>query len=475
MVEDERLSDEDLRELRREALAHPGDPRCLRALAAAQERAGDRRGAFLALCELARTGDHAAQQRVLGWSPWSDHGHAGSAQRARRAGIAGAPRLSLSRAPGHGGQLWVASDLLVYALDARGRPAALAHDLTPAWSHTGDELDDPRYLFLELCGDDVVCAAHERLYLFDGARGALKAEAPCPPRLADWAVQGDRLLVLGEADEEEGQPACTLAIDLGARFGRVIWSDEGTVASLGPDAFPSGLRRASRARGQEVDVAVRLGGAWAWIGRSDPGRAGAYEDMGYFQACAARRLETGVEYALEGLLEPARGDRALRFAGADEQGVVLGAGEPGRLFSDLFEVSASTGRRRWYSTAAGELLAPAVGLGADVMVLAGLDAERDAVGLIALDRADGRARWRVSVPCQAAHPHVVLADDVLYVSLGGASPRILGIDLCSGQLRFEVDLEPARGCEVVRLVALERALLFECNGPAGETLRGRLE
>lgn len=442
MVEDGRLSDEDLRELRRQALAHPGDAPALRALAGALERAGDRRGAFLALCELARTGDHAAQQRVLGWSPWSHHGHA---QRSRRAGIDGAPRVDVSAPIGQMGRLTLASDERCFGFDGRGRATAVWPDLSPSWAFSGDELDDPAGLRVALCGDDVLCAARGRLLLLDGARGVLRAEAASPGRLLQLDVRADRLVAIA-ADEDDPEVRSVLALDLGARFGRVLWRDSA-----------SGF----------VDQLPVLGGRWAWLARSREQREDIHT-WGFAERVAARRVETGEELPVAAL----PGDGWWRACCADERGAVVVSLDR----RQLLELSAWTGDPVWWARLEEELLDWA--LGSECLLLTVQDPGRDRQWLLALSRADGRERWRVALPPPPARLNLALADDTAYVSTSDPSPTVLGVALSDpGRVSFELDLAEyvsgGRAGEVC-LLPLERALVFEVWASNVVVARGRL-
>lgn len=441
MVEDERLSDEDLRELRREALAHPGDPHSLRALAAALLRAGDRRGAFLALCELARTGDPAAQQRVLGWSPWSNHGQA---QRCRRAGIARPPRVRLSAPLSQVGRLSLASDERCFGFDARGRATAVWPDLSPAWAFVGDELDDPGGLRVALCGDDVLCAARGRLLLLDGARGVLRAEAALPGRLDQLDVRADRLVAI-TSDDDDPDARSALALDLGARFGRVLWR------SSAP-----GL----------VDRGLVVGGRWAWFVRGREPREDIHT-LGFAERVVARRIETGEELPVEGLPRDAWWSACC----ADERGVVVMSLDR----RQLLEVSSWTGEPVWAVRLGEELLDWA--LGSECLLLTVQDPGLDRHWLLALSREDGRERWRLRLPPPPATPNLALTEDVAYVSTSHPSPTVLGVDLC-GRVGFALDLAPyvpgGRASEV-HLLPLERALVFELWASNTVLARGRLD
>mgnify|MGYP001443229206 CR=1 FL=1 len=475
--------DDDLRELRREVATHPQDPARLRALAAALERAGQRRGAFLAWCDLSRLGDAAAQARVLGWSPWPEGGGLGRAGRARRAGITSRdPRLLWEEVPFRGDWLALASDEAAVRAGIAGLAGGGPWPGAAAWvsqepEPPGFPLPDPL-----LRGDDLVSCDGQRLYLLDARRGTLLSEAPLELGLRPQvAARGDRLVVLGRG-EDDPLAAC---LDLGApghsgQPGRVVWRTDAPASA--EDARPLGALRPCRLPRARDAVDVVIGGTWAWLAL-DGDAEGPRERLA--EQVVALRVETGVPYALPGLAGPPLDPQrrvGYELLGADEAGVVVLV-HPGQPDDSLvYLVDARSGALRWARPLRDHLLrrwgAGGGALGPREVVLAGFELEGQALRVDVLERADGALRWSRRFPLAGPwppHEHAVaLADDLLYFAWTAPLPTIVAWEPADGGERFRVEL-PVEVAAPARFTLIPRAgeLLFELAGGLG-CLRGRL-
>lgn len=437
------MSDFDLRELRREAAANPTDLALGRALAHALERAGERRGAFLEHCRLARLGDGAAQQRVLAWAPWSSEDGQSRARRARRAGIEGTPRVEWYVAGPDTLCLARDDDALVFR-GAQGRPSVRGLDGELHWAYTG-ELPEPDGQ-LELVGDDVLWLGHEQALLFDGERGTLVADGLLPAAWKECGVRGDRLFAVTHGEPD---PAIPYVVDLGRDFGRVVW--EG-IQPLGRGDSVVSMPGWRATRGAREYFRPCVAGAWAWLEHAPAGS----------QPRSARlsciRVETGAEHApaVSGMIRA-----------ADERALILNT-------PSLAEVSSIDGRCRWEWSNPRGALTMFIALGAAEVVSVGFD-DDDRVSLLAIDRESGRPRWFAPHPSAGLRRRsLALAEGVVYLASIAEDLVIVSHDLTTGRERFRVDRSLALQGEpgALRVIPLERALVVEARGSSGEGIIG---
>ncbi|MCO5165381.1 MAG: PQQ-like beta-propeller repeat protein [Planctomycetes bacterium] len=393
--------DERLRDLERAARARPDDRGAGWALARALEQAGDRTGAWRALCALARAGDDAA---------WD-------ALDRRPAGLRRAPEVAAeARWPREGvPALGAALEDAVVLFDGHDVVALEPLDLAERWRV---RLRSPHPTPAALCGPVVACVGRRlgrgpELVVIEGATGRVVGRSRLGHRGAEdrgISATADRLV----ARTRDGGG--------GSATARVF--DALDEAPLAEDTV---VLPASPGRGVRGRLISRFG-----------------------QVLTARPLEGGDP------LWTANGS----VLHADDRGLLVARSGPAAPEAHAVELDLASGRPRWVRPRdAGS--GPAL-LTQDVAVLAH---ERGGLTLVALDRADGAERWRRSVGGGRCSVHdVVAARDVVYVvAVFTADERrfeavVLAFDLATGEPLFRHRLADEHTAPRLALVALDKAV-----------------
>lgn len=463
------MADDELRALARAVETRPDDLEAALALARALTRAGDLRGARRVVAALARMGHVESQEQLARLGPWpTSSGMSGASTTRPGPGddcrIVATATLS-GGSPGPRRSLVCAGEDVVVVGTTRRIVACGARDLRTRWDRPTPAADSTAIV----AGDVLMVDAQGELALLDAASGARLAQARLPGPAVQLTARNDRALaVMSQATSVRHVLA---AVDLGARFGRVAWSQPGerkdvqgvpgrwAVVTSRKLVIADGLALLDLERGHAV---------WERSWRELLGRSGVY---GHLAAVDGRGLIVRES--------PASGPRGQAFLSELEL--------PGR-------------GTRW-RTAVPEAWS-VVALSADTLV-ARAPAE-EGCGLVALSRADGAVRWERSLPC--SRPRLVLTPELACVAAlraveswvaqpGGyrtANPddprelgartiygrtaavrhhltrlEVLGLDLASGEERFLVrDAEEVRvqGLDDLSLIAHEGALIALSGG-----------
>ncbi|MCO5166156.1 MAG: PQQ-binding-like beta-propeller repeat protein [Planctomycetes bacterium] len=360
--------DDALRALARAAEGRPDDAAAGWALAQALARAGDRRGERRAIARLARAGDLAAREAHARLAPWPSRsgegltfgarlGPAGPLRVERRAPVDLAPPV-----------LAGATQDVVLVASPEGLVAHDARDLAPRWRAP---LSGPAWYHVGVVAGDVLVLDGQDLVLLDGAAGAPVARAALGGTVAAVSLHVDLAAVeLASSDEER-----TLAlVDVGARFGRVLWSRPvGHLSSF--DAAGPWLVVASYRAPGELEVLRLETGDRVWASGAPAGAGARHWSLlcadahGLVVHGAGGDEEDRTAFVCE--LEPT-GHPRWRVEGLDVEAFGQSFAMDGDVFlaavrrregRDLICVERRTGQRRWSTPvgAAGEALVVAAG------------------------------------------------------------------------------------------------------------------
>jgi hypothetical protein len=220
------VSDEELRQLERAALADPGDVEAGWRHALALERAGDRRGRLTVLGRLARLGDEQARSALRDAvalpPPGARHGPERACAPLR------APWRVTSATVATRGQArpWAATEERLFLLDREGVVAVDTKRLVERWRRTcpgtSERYDHGRREApVALRGEELLLGEGSDLLLLDGATGGVLARAPQRGAVEELAAEHDRAVALVGANQ--GQLPLLVGLELATPFGREVW------------------------------------------------------------------------------------------------------------------------------------------------------------------------------------------------------------------------------------------------------------
>jgi outer membrane protein assembly factor BamB len=431
--------DDDVRALERAARAMPGDIAAGRRFARGLERVGDRAGFLAEVARLARAGDGEARIALRRWNPWSHVRGDGATGCSIRKAVRRVADVATARvASGVASRVLGATDRTLFllvddlcAVDVKSLALRWRSELT-VQSAAG------------LSGDDLVVAyrgprsSRNILKRLDETTGSVLREATidgfCTNEL--WPL-GDRAVIAVSADEGEAR---ILGVDLGQRFGEVLWR-ETRLSGLRPHCVVSSHLYFVQ---------------WSNLLGREP-------ETGRFVFEASSTVPNSLHHP---------------FA-ADERGVLLkGARAIGKLF---VEERDRAGAPRW--SLEGNAQRDQVAITAEIALIAraadvGIGSPQE---VVAVDRATGKVRW--SLAAGPPERSVSIGGDVAYVTTADESGvTVLGLEIGDGRRIFETKI-PANLAKTRRygmdyrfeaeLIPIEAALLVVYTS-ANETFVARL-
>jgi outer membrane protein assembly factor BamB len=373
--------------------------------------AADRRRSFAELARLARSGDAAAAASLRRWNPWPESSGVDRRRRAWRTPLERVSDLRVATVgprAGRSSRLIGATDETLF-LAVRGGIAVDATSLEMRWSAGFD----PRHSSATaLVGDDLVVAVGEhprsRIVRLDGSSGKVLAEASLEgqyprPGLATRGEQGTLAVLVdpGNTDVMDLGKVHRLGLELGERFGTVLWRRKGPAAGQGdfaPDPTEAGelAYREFQARGPRAAAAASPK-SLSCFGADDGGVCFMYKEETWLSTWLPHQIAENDAQGRERWKLDGRRVLYDQLAMADELVVLARAtGEPITSPQEVLAVERATGKIRWsLGTAPPE---SSIAICGDVVYVARVEAS--GVTVHGLELATGKPLFESRVPAE---------------------------------------------------------------------------